>query len=132
MATLVYSESCKYCADVISFIKENPILGRVVGFHDIRKGIPKGVTRVPTLVTSQGNIIVGGDIKAWLQQMIPPPEVECSGPRCKMSNLDFTDDSDDIFSFDEYGKSLKPNMTPDLEAKITRSVQDAYAAAKAP
>jgi hypothetical protein len=130
MATLVYSENCKYCADIIQYINENPVLGRIVGFHNLKKGIPKGVTRVPTLVTSQGNIIVGGDIKGYLQQMIPPPEVECSGPRCKMSNLDFTDDADDMFLFDEYGKSLKPNMTPDLEAKISRSVQDAYAEVK--
>lgn len=130
MATLVYSENCKFCADVIKYINDNPVLGRIVGFHDLRKGVPKGVTRVPSLVTSQGNIIIGGDIKGWLQQMIPPPEVECSGPRCKMSNLDFTEDSDDMFMFDEYGKSLKPNMTPELEAKITRSVQDAYAEVK--
>jgi|688.fasta_scaffold01535_23 hypothetical protein len=130
MATLVYSENCKFCADVIQYINDTPVLGRIVGFHDIRKGIPKGVTRVPSIVTSQGNIIIGGDIKGYLQQMIPPPEVECSGPRCRMSNLDFTDDSDDMFLFDEYGKSLKPNMTPDLEAKISRSVQDAYAEVK--
>jgi len=130
MATLVYSENCKFCADVIKYITDNPVLGRIVGFHDWRKGVPKGVTRGPSLVTSQGNIIIGGDIKGWLQQMIPPPEVECSGPRCKMSNLDFTEDSDDMFMFDEYGKSLKPNMTPELEAKITRSVQDAYAEVK--
>ena len=131
MATLVYSENCKYCKDVIQFIHQNPVLGRVVGFHDIRNGIPKGVNRVPTLVTTQGNIIVGGDIQPWLQQMIPPQEYECmNSGTCRMSALEFVDDAGDFFSFDDYGITLQPTMTPEIEAKINRSVQDAYAEVK--
>ncbi len=131
MATLVYAENCNFCRDVIQYIHENPVLAKVVGFHDIRKGIPKGVTRVPTVITSQGNQIVGGDIKPWLQQLIPPQDFECmSGGRCGMASLEHVDETGDFFSFDDYGSSLKPVMTPDLEAKINRSVQEAYAEVK--
>ena len=131
MATLVYSENCKYCRDVIQYIHDNPVLSKVVGFHDVRTGVPKGVSRVPTLVTSQGNHVIGGDIKSWLQQMIPPQELECPGSgSCRMATLDDIDDSGDYYSFDEYGASLMPTMTPDLEAKINRSVQEAYAEVK--
>lgn len=130
MATLVYAENCKYCRDVIQFVHDNPVLGKVVGFHDVRNGVPKGVTRVPTVITSQGNLIVGGDIKPWLQQLIPPQDFECMSGKCSMSTLDFTDEVGDYFSFENYGASLKPMMTPDLEAKINRSVQDAYAEVK--
>ena len=129
MATLVYSDRCKYCADIIQYIRENPILGRVVGFHDIARGIPKGVDRVPTLITSQGNMILGGDIKEWLYNMIPQPEVESLGPSMSLAGYDNTADDvvpSDMFDIDDYGRPLQPMITPDLERKINASVQDAF------
>jgi|TARA_R110000803_G_scaffold60047_1_gene119111 hypothetical protein len=42
-----------------------------------------------------------------------------------MTTLD-GESSNEIFGLDEYGRSLQPAMTPELEAKINRSVSDAY------
>lgn len=129
MATLVYSERCKHSVGIIEFIRENPILGRIVGFHNIAQGIPKGIDRVPTLVTAQGNHILGGDIKTWLISMIPQPEVESVGPRLCLAGFENASEecSDrDMFDLEEYGRSLQPMMTPDLESKINASVQDAF------
>mgnify|MGYP006268143149 CR=1 FL=1 len=130
MATLVYSERCKYSIDIIKFIHENPILGRIVQFHDIAiHGVPKHIERVPTLVTTQGNYIIGGDIKQWLIQMIPQPEIESQGPSMSLAGFDSPGDewaSQDMFCIDDYGRSLQPMITPDLEMKINTSVQDAF------
>lgn len=129
MATLVYSEKCKYSLDIIQYIRDNPILGRIVGFHDIARGVPKGIDRVPTLVTSQGNHILGGDIKLWLSKMIPQPEVESIGPKISIAGFENTSDEccdRDMFDIDEYGRTLQPMITPDIESKINASVQDAF------
>lgn len=130
MATLVYSEKCKYSIEIIKFIHENPILGRIVGFHDISQGVPRNVDRVPTLITSQGNYILGGDIKNWLFQMLPQPEIESIGPGIAIAGYDNIADEcsgrGNLFDFDEYGRPLQPMMTPDLESKISMSVQDAF------
>jgi hypothetical protein len=46
--------------------------------------------------------------------------------KCKgLSALDGTED-DDFFELGNYGQSLQPAMTPELQAKISRSVADAY------
>jgi len=34
--------------------------------------------------------------------------------------------SGDLFGLDDYGRSLQPAMTPELEDKINQSVSDAY------
>ena len=42
-----------------------------------------------------------------------------------MTTLD-GESSTELFGLDQYGRSLQPAMTPELEAKISRSVSDAY------
>ena len=58
--------------------------------------------------------------------MIPVQEIEAvnaSGPAT--SQLDGSEEPDDMFSLDNYGASLAPPMTPELQARISRKVQDA-------
>jgi hypothetical protein len=45
--------------------------------------------------------------------------------RCSVAALDGTDD-DSIFDLSNYGQSLQPAMTPELQAKISKSVAEAY------
>lgn len=127
MALLVYSENCKYCGEVIEYIKSQSVLLNTVRFHNINKqGVPNGLTRVPALITSDGATIIGGDVKHYLESLIPVNiESQSIGSRVTISSLDGSL-SDDIFKIDMYGKSLAPPMTKDLEEKISRSVQDAY------
>ena len=127
MALLVYSDKCKFSLEIIQFIKTQPALIEIVRFHNVTtQGVPsKKITRVPTLVTNDGKMCVGGEVKAWLNSMIPT-DFECwdaGGNFC--SNLDGSENAT-LFDLDRYGESLEPIMTPELEEKISMTVTDAY------
>lgn len=127
MALLVYSDKCKWSQEIIVFIKSQPALIEIVRFHNVTtQGVPsKKITRVPTLVTNDGDMKVGSDVKTWLTSMIPC-EFESwdeSGTLC--TNIDGSD-APGMFELESYGASLQPTITPDLEQKISSSVMDAY------
>jgi len=125
MATLVYSDKCQYSAQVIKEIQENPALLHIMKFHNVTThGVPsRQITRVPTLVTNDGKMLVGKEVQAWLESMVPCDfESWDSGAG---ANLDGTENPG-MFEFDRYGESLQPRLTPELEAKIGGDVQDAY------
>ena len=133
MATLVYSDRCQYSAQVIRFIQENPALLQVIRFHNVTKqGVPsKQITRVPTIVTNDNKILVGSEVKAWLDSMVASSNdfepVDAFGPATSM--LDGTDsDIGTFYDLNSYGSSLAPPMTKELEERINRKVQDAYSA----
>ena len=132
MATLVYSDRCQYSAQVIQYIQANPALLHIVKFHNITTlGVPsRQITRVPTLVTNDNKILVGNDVKMWLETMSSSDEVEAVeawGPATSM--LDGNDsETGNFFNWDHHGMDLKPPMTKELEERINRKVQDAYSA----
>jgi hypothetical protein len=76
------------------------------------------------MLTKNGKILVGNEIKNWLESLLPTKDVEhCGlGGTCTMTTLDSNDNDTDIFSLDNYGQSLQPAMTRDLEDKINRDV----------
>jgi len=126
MALLVYSEKCKFSNDILKFIKGNASLSEIVRLHEIgRKGIPsKKITRVPTLITNDGKMCVGADVKSWLE-MILPKEIEmwsASGP--STSNLDGSETSD-MFDLERYGVTLQPEITPEMQKRIDAKLADA-------
>ena len=125
MALLVYSDKCKWSQDTMTYIKTQPALLEIVRFWNVNdQGLPsKKITRVPTLVTNDGKMLVGQEVMAWLESMLPCDfESWESGAG---SNLDGTD-TPGMFEFDRYGESLQPRLTPELEARIGGDVQDAY------
>jgi hypothetical protein len=93
-------------------------------------GVPdqykKYINRVPTLLTKNGKIFVGAEIKKWLLSLLPSEftNFSLSGPSFG-SSLDGEED-DNIFELDSYGQSLQPAITPELQAKINQSVNEAY------
>ena len=125
MALLVYSAKCKFSNEILSFIKAQPALSEIVRLHEIgAQGVPsKKITRVPTLVTNDGKIHVGADVKAWLESMIPNTiEMwDASGASC--TALDGSD-VDGLFDLDRYGRSLQPELTPELKKRIESNVTD--------
>ena len=131
MALLVYSDKCKWSMDIIQFIKTQPALLEIVRFHNITtQGVPsKKITMVPTLVTNEGQMKVGGEVKAWLTSMIPSEFESWSDTPSFTSNLDGTD-APGLFDLDRYGESLQPKLTPELEEKIAMSVTDAFQRAR--
>jgi hypothetical protein len=125
MNSLVVSAKCEYSPKLIEYIRSSPALMAVVKFHDVKNGVPPGVTRVPTLITSTGQMIIGGNIKTHLDTLIPSSiSPESIGNRFGAS-IDGAE-TDSYFDFNSYGTSLKPVMTKELEERINMSVNDAF------
>lgn len=136
MALLIYSNRCSHSQEIIQFINKHVQLKQIVRFHDVNAmGIPpqyrNKINRVPTLLTKDGRFLVGNEAKAWLQSILPEPVItNCDMyGRCSMSNLDGTTEGS-FFSLDNYGQSLQPPMTEELQRKISASVSDAFSSAQ--
>jgi hypothetical protein len=115
--------------EVINLIQTTPSLKSLVKYHNVTKqGVPnKNVTRVPTIITQDNKLLVGGEVKQWLISMTPCTFSEYDGSGIGTSNLDYSEGDLGLFSLDSYGASLKPNITPELQARIDASVTDLYA-----
>ena len=134
MSLLIYSPRCKYSMEIIDYINSKPQLKQLVNYHNVNtQGIPPAyqdkITRVPTMLTKNGKILVGNEIKNWLESLLPNKQIEhCGiGGWCSMTSLDSNDNEMDIFSLDNYGQSLQPAMTRELEEKINRDVSKGVA-----
>ena len=107
---------------------------QIVRYHNINQlGIPpqykNKLTRVPTMLTKNGKLLVGNEIRNWLESLLPTQELETcnfSGASCSSTSLDDNEGSGELFGLDNYGRSLQPAMTQELEDKINQSVSDAY------
>jgi hypothetical protein len=126
---MIVSEKCPYCIEVVNFIKDHPVLIPMVKLHVIeREGVPEAVKRVPTVVTASGEKHVGIEVLRWLESMIPTSFEGVCGASGMCSNFDEpADEIGDNFPLDAYGISLAPPLTKELQARIDRSVNDAYA-----
>jgi len=129
MSLLVYSPKCAHCKQVIEFIHKHHQLKQLVTYHNINtQGLPSQyrnkITRVPTMLTKNGKFLVGKEITNFLESLLPSKEVTwCAlGGGCSMTDIENNDTDSDIFSLDDYGKSLQPPMTKELEDKISREV----------
>jgi len=132
MSLLIFSPQCNHSLDIIQYINKNENLKQIVSYHNINKlGIPpqfrNKISRVPTMLTKNGKILVGNEIKNWLESLLPTQEIEMTGfGSCNMTSIDDNENNLDMFGLDDYGTSLQPPMTPELEEKINKSVNDAY------
>jgi hypothetical protein len=131
-ALLICSHKCKHSIEILNYIEMTPQLKQMVQIHDVnRLGVPpqhaKQITRVPTMLTKNGKILVGGEIKKWLESLLPSTFTNCDLNSCRsfggsLASLDGNEDGDSIFSLDNYGQSLQPAMTPELQSKISKPV----------
>jgi hypothetical protein len=130
MALLIFSDKCQFSFEILNFVKSNPSLGQMLRYHNVTThGRPANpnVTRVPTLVTTEGQIMVGGEVRNWLESMIPVEVETWSGRGGPLTaSLDGEDGGPELFSLDSYGQSMQPMLTPELKEKIGKSVTDAY------
>lgn len=132
-ALLVYSNKCNHCIDIINFINQHKQLAQLVKFHDVNTlGVPSQyadkINRVPTLLTTNGKILVGNEVKQWLQSLLPNELTnhQLGGFGLGVCSLEGDEDDGDIFALNNYGQSLQPALTPELQAKINQSVGDAF------
>ena len=135
MSLLIYSPRCKDSMDVIEYINKHPQLKQLVHYHNVNtQGIPPNyrnkINRVPTMLTKNGKILVGTEIKNWLDSLLPAKEISqagLGGMACGMTSLDGGGGVSDMFSLDDYGRTLQPPMTKELEEKINRDVSKGVA-----
>ena len=116
MSLLVYSDRCNHCMEIVDYIQANPALKPLVKYHNInQRGVPsKQIKRVPSLVTPENNILVGGEVKNWLVSMLPCNFTQFEDAGIGMSNLE------------KYGMSLKPEVSKDIQDKIDANVSEVY------
>jgi len=130
MSLLIYSPRCKHSMELVEYINGQKQLKQLVNYHNVNtQGIPKQYTnkinRVPTMLTKNGKILVGNEIKNWLDSLLPKKDVEHAGfggGVCSMSSIDGNERDSGLFYLDNYGQSLQPAMTKELEEKISRDV----------
>lgn len=130
---LIFSPRCNHCKELVNYIQSNKQLSSMIQYHNVNvQGIPQQyagqITRVPTMLTSDKKFLIGNEIKNWLISLLPSEISQC-GLGCSMGGCSIEGDEDDaesMFSLDNYGQSLQPVMTPELQAKITKKVSDAY------
>jgi hypothetical protein len=127
MALIVYSDKCRYCLETLSYIKTQPSLLQILRFHNVSTdGIPhQKITKVPTLITNEGKLYVGAEVRTWLESMIPMEIVSFSNDQFSITNLDDTEDEGNLFNLDMYGVPLQPVVTPELNNRINKRTQDA-------
>lgn len=130
---LIFSHKCKYSNDVLQFINNNPQIAPLVKFHNVNQlGIPPQykdkIKSVPTLLTTNGKILIGSEVIQWFESLLPNEISNCDihGGGIGLCSLDDGSCDDNLFNLDNYGQSLQPIMTPALEAKIKQNVTDAY------
>ena len=112
MSLLIFSQKCSHSKDVIAFIQKHPQLKQIVHYHDVNvHGLPMQyrdrITRVPTMLTKNGKILIGSEIKNWLQSLLPNEHIYHHefGSACNMGGIDGGDVSDDTFALDGYGQA---------------------------
>ena len=130
MSLLIYSPRCKHSMELVEYINGQKQLKQLVNYHNVNtQGIPKQYTnkfnRLPPMLTKNGKILVVNEIKNWLDSLLPKKDVEHAGfggGVCSMSSIDGNERDSGLFYLDNYGQSLQPAMTKELEEKISRDV----------
>ena len=130
---LIYSPNCQHSIECLKFMDKHEQLKQVIRLHNVNvMGIPpqyrSKITRVPTALTRDGKMLVGAEVKKWLNTLVPPPVItNCDlVGGCGMSSLEGGDNDDNMFSLDSYGQSIEPPMTAELQAKINKDVTTAF------
>jgi hypothetical protein len=127
MGTLVYSSrNCKYSTEMVSIVRQNPSLSAAVKFHDvITQGVPKGISRVPTLVTGNG-VYVGKDISDYFESLLPSEAEPFKFCSTLGTTMDGTSDNGSFFDIQQFGSKLEPVISKELQDRISKNVNDAY------
>jgi hypothetical protein len=127
VALLVYSMKCKHSHEILRFLESDSQFKQMIQLHDINAlGIPpryaQQIQRVPTMLTTNGKILVGQEIRSWLESLLPNTLSNFTIKSSNFASFDGNEETDDMFSLDQYGQSLQPAITKELQDKISRPV----------
>jgi len=128
---LFYSNKCSHSAQVLHLVRGYEPLARKtrlydISIHSLPQSYERVVSRVPTLVTADGSIRVGNEIKAYVRSLIPTNiEYIAAGD---IDAAPFGSEgimpSSRYMLMDDMGEPLGAEMTPELEQKISQKVGD--------
>lgn len=135
MSLLIYSNRCQHSKNILDFLNKNTQLKSLIRLHCVdTHGLPQQYSQhirsVPTIITHKNQILVGKDCRNWLQSLLPQEEItHCSLGGCGFGtfSLDGNESTEGFFDLNNYGVSLQPAMTPELEAKINKKVDSGMA-----
>lgn len=131
MALLFYSDRCSHSLDLLKWLDKHQQVSNLIRRHDVSvHGIPQkfrnSVKSVPTIVTQQGQVMVGKQCGAWVNSLIPPQEVGGMGGYAGLTELDSEAGGPGMFDLDNYGQSIQPQITQELEERINSTVMESY------
>lgn len=125
---LVTSNRCPHCKELVNMIGENSQIRSVIASHVIEiNGLPNKnmqIERVPTIITASGKRFVGQECIKWIESLLPVDEIEYHDMGCLQgaSLNDNEENGGSLFSLNDYGQSLQPPMTKELQDKISKKV----------
>jgi hypothetical protein len=124
-AIMLYSPRCEHCLEIFGLLEQCPFKDSIK-YQDIHKEpIPeeyrKVLTHVPGIITEDGRLLMGLEVKQWVLALMPT-EVE-SFDHLKLASFDGNPNIvPGLFDIESYGAPLAPPMTPELESKINKKI----------
>lgn len=131
MALLFYSDKCSHSTDLLKWLDKHPQVSKIIRRHDVSiHGVPpkfhQTVRSVPTVVTQQGQVMVGKQCAAWCNSLVPPQDVGGMGEYAGLTDLESEVGGAGMFSLDNYGQSIQPQLTQEMEERINSTVMESY------
>jgi hypothetical protein len=124
MATLIYSDKCKYCYEIIEFIKTKPVLHTIVKYQHVDDGVPQGVEKVPSLITTGGQIYAGRQkVREFLESLAPNKIERLGFSKMHGTRLD-NKPSGKLTPIGQIGRNLGVTITDELKRKIEQPVTE--------
>ena len=112
MALLLFSQRCPHSMTIIKYVQDTPALHSMLSFHDVNKlGVPEDlagkISSVPVLLTnSDKKILIGREIMAWFESILPSEFVGVDDAFGGASLTDPEGGGDAMFELDSYGPTV--------------------------
>jgi len=120
---MFYSPRCEHCLEANKILENTPYADQIEYLNVHQTEIPseykKELTHVPAIITNEGKLLVGAEVRQWALSLIPT-EIESFDARAIASFDGNPSVVQGLFDIESYGVPLAPPMTPELEAKINK------------
>ena len=120
---MFYSPRCEHCLEANKILENTPYADQIEYLNVHQTEIPseyrKELTHVPAIITNEGKLLVGAEVRQWALALIPA-EIESFDAKAIASFDGNPSIVQGLFDLDSYGVPLAPPMTPELEAKINK------------
>jgi hypothetical protein len=126
-ALMLYSPRCEFCLEIFNLLDQCPIKDQVQfqNIHEVPvpEDYRKALTHVPALIVKDGRLLMGNEVKQWVLAMMPS-EIESFDSKAIASFDGNPSVVQGLFDLESYGTPLAPPLTPELEAKINKKLQN--------